>query len=178
MMNYKRFDFQQYLNNIRLPYVQKKVTDDDTKRLLDAITEDMSIEDMDFYKDYLARFDVESVLDGYELLTNPNVTATKDDYLIFLRLIFASLSTNYEVSFDHGNKTVEVTLNLESGGRCAIRKLQELNMVQVMVIMESYLREQIKLEALRQCSDADDQEVIELQRDFLVYYFNTRVLKS
>lgn len=49
---YKLFKFHQFINNLRLPYKQGKPKDT-VKKLLDSVTDDMTIEDMVFYIEYL-----------------------------------------------------------------------------------------------------------------------------
>lgn len=172
-MNYKLFDFQRFIRDIRSFFVKKGTSGEAALRILDFITDEMCLEDTVFYKEYLSRFDVEKAIEGYELVTDPTAPTTRDDYFILLRLCCASFSSNYEFLFDKNNKSVEFVINIGQDGRCAVKKLQDLFFFQVMVLMEEYLKEQVDLQAILQYSDSERDEV-ENERNFLAYYFNTK----
>lgn len=174
---YKLFKFQQFINNLRLPYKQGKPKDT-VKKLLDSVNDDMTIEDLTFYKEYLSKFDIEKAIEGYELVTNPESKATKDDYLMLLRLICASFSTaDFVVSFDEENHTVEFTIKVGTEERGFVKKLQEFQYLHILMLLERYLAEQFRMEALRMDSKVDRDE-IDLKRDVVVTYFETKMEKS
>ena len=176
--NYKLFNFQQYINNLRLPYKRMEKPDDDIKKMLDAITDDMTIEDTTFYKEYLSKFDIAKAFEGYKLITNPNSKATNDDYFMLLRLICASFSTtDYIVSFDEENKTVEFTIRIENEEGIVIRKLQELQYLHIITLMEWLIKDQIKMEAFRTEAQSYREE-IDLKRDIVLTYFEAIIEKS
>lgn len=175
--SYKIYDFQQYLNNLRLPFKLKERTDETAKKLLDSITKDMTLEDTSFYKEYLSKFDVEKAIEGYELVTNPESKATKDDYLMLLRLICASFTTaDFEALFDNEHKTVEFTIEIGSDERSVTKKLQDFFYLHILMLMERYLGEQINMEAMRMDSEAD-REAIDLKRSISVICFENKMKK-
>lgn len=177
LVTYNLFKFQQFINNLRLPYKQGK-PEDTIKKLLDSVTDDMTIEDMVFYKEYLSRFDIGKAIEGYELVTNPESKATKDDYLMLLRLICASFSTaDFVVSFDEKNHTVEFTIKVGTEERGFVKKLQEFRYLHILMLLERYLAEQFRMEALRMDSDVD-REAVELKRGVVETYFETTMMKS
>lgn len=163
-MNYKIFWFQIYLNNLRLPYTQKKKPEDGVLKFLDSIPGDIEIEETSFYKEYLSRFDIPKAIEGYELVVNPEVSATRDDYLIFIRLICASFGCDFEVLFNEDNKTVEFLIKVESNGRSAVRSVQSLYYLQIIKLMESFLKEQVESEAKR-LESPEEKAKIDVQRD-------------
>ena len=173
---YKLFDFQQFIRNLRLPYHQGKPKDTVLK-LLDSVTDDMTIEDLEFYKEYLSKFDIGKAIEGYELVTNPESKATKEDYLMLLRLICASFSADFVVSFDEENHTVEFTIKVGTEERGFVKKLQEFQYLHILMLLERYLAEQFRMEALRMDSKVDRDE-IDLKRDVVVIYFETKMEKS
>lgn len=176
--NYKLFDFQQSVCNLRLPYVRKERSDDTLKKLLDSITDDTTIEDMAFYKEYLSKFDVAKAIEGYELVTNPESKATHDDYLMLLRLICASFSTaDFVVLFDEEHKTVEFTFTFGSEERSVVRKLQDISNSHLILLMDILVREQFKLEAMRMDSEADRND-IDMKRDTVARKFENTMDKS
>ena len=174
---YKLFDFQQFIRNLRLPYHQGKPKDTVLK-LLDSVTDDMTIEDLEFYKEYLSKFDIGKAIEGYELVTNPESMATKDDYLMLLRFICASFATtDFVVSFDEEHHTVEFTIKVGTEERGFVKKLQEFQYLHILRMLEQYLLEQFKMEALRIYSDVD-MVPVELKRCMTVAYFETKMEKS
>ncbi len=173
---YKLFKFQQFITNLRLPYHQGKHKDTVLK-LLDSVTDDMTIEDLEFYKEYLSKFDIGKAIEGYELVTNPESKATKEDYLMLLRLICASFSADFVVSFDEENHTVEFTIKVGTEERGFVKKLQEFQYLHILMLLERYLAEQFRMEALRMDSKVDRDE-IDLKRDVVVTYFETKMEKS
>ena len=176
-LSYKLFKFQQFVNNLRLPYEQGKPMDT-VKKLLDSVTDEINIEDLAFYKEYLSKFDIGKAIEGYELVTNPESKATKDDYLMLLRLICASFSTaDFVVSFDEENHTVEFTIKVGTEERGFVKKLQEFQYLHILMLLEQYLAEQFRMEALRMDSKVDRDE-IDLKRDVVVTYFETKMEKS
>ena len=176
-LSYKLFKFQQFVNNLRLPYKQGKPMDT-VKKLLDSATVVINIEDLAFYKEYLSKFDIGKAIEGYELVTNPESKATKDDYLMLLRLICASFSTaDFVVSFDEENHTVEFTIKVGTEERGFVKKLQEFQYLHILMLLERYLAEQFRMEALRMDSKVDRDE-IDLKRDVVVTYFETKMEKS
>ena len=176
-LSYKLFKFQQFVNNLRLPYKQGKPMDT-VKKLLDSVTDEMHIEDLAFYKKYLSKFDIGKAIEGYELVTNPESKATKDDYLMLLKLICASFSTaDFVVSFDEENHTVEFTIKVGNEDRGFVKKLQEFKYLHILMLLERYLAEQFRMEALRIDSDVD-KEAVELKRGIAVTCFETKMEKS
>ena len=176
-LSYKLFKFQQFVNNLRLPYKQGKPMDT-VKKLLDSVTDEMHIEDLAFYKEYLSKFDIGKAIEGYELVTNPESKATKDDYLMLLKLICASFSTaDFVVSFDEENHTVEFTIKVGNEDRGFVKKLQEFKYLHILMLLERYLAEQFRMEALRIDSDVD-KEAVELKRGIAVTCFETKMEKS
>ena len=177
-IKYKIFDFQQVVRNLRLPYQLKEKPDDAVKQLLDAITDDMTVEDMPFYKEYLSKFDVAKAIEGYELVTDPESKATRDDYLLLLRLICASTSTaDFIAVFEEERKTVEFTVAFGDEKQSVVKKLQDLKYLHILRLMEWYLKEQFKREAKRMESEASRNEV-DLERGVVLVYFETKMEKS
>jgi len=176
--NYRFFDFQLFVRNLRLPYKLKEKPNDSLKLLLDSITDDMTIEDMPFFDEYLSKFDIEKFIDGYQLVNNPEPKATHDDYIMLLRLACASFSTaDFVALFDNDNKTVEFVFKFEGEKRSIVRKLQDISNTHVMLLMDVFVADQFKMEAKRMESDASRDEV-DTKRDVVLTYFETKMEKS
>ena len=176
--NYKLFDFQQFVRNLRLPYKRNEKPNDTLKGLLDSITDDMTMEDMTFYKEYLSKFDIEKAIEGYQLVINPESKATHDDYMMLLRLICASFSTaDFVALFDDGHKTVEFTFKFGNERRSVVRKLQDISNTHVMILMDKFVAEQFKMEAKRMESDSNRDEV-DTKRGGVLIYFENKMEKS
>ena len=168
---FRLFNFQQYINNIRFGRQA-----DEIKAVLDAITDDTAIEDTPFYKDYLSLFFVEKAFDGFELLTNPKLDATYDDYIVLIRLIVASPANDFSVTFDQENKTVTFSLLVTKDGETIVRPLQEFNFVIAIRLMEIYLRDQIRFEAM--LADPAEKENIERLRFMMKKRFDEKIKEA
>lgn len=134
-----------------------------------SITEDMNIEDMSFYKNYLACFDVETELKGLTLRTDPfsmgfheqfkgkqepvciNPPPSPADFDLFQRLLYGSFSCDYRFSTSDRPDTFELTLLATgSDGRHAEKKIHEFypTMTSAMgTIMNSIVIEILMMEA-------------------------------
>lgn len=168
---YKLFNFQRFVNNIR--YSRQN---DVTKPVLDAITDDMTIGDTPFYKDYLSMFFVEKAFDGFELLTNPKLGVTYDDYIMLIRLAVASPSNDFSVTFDKENKNVAFSLLVTKNGETMAKPLLEFNFIIVIRLMEVYLQEQIRFEAM--LADPAEKKNIERLRFMMKKRFDEKIKEA
>lgn len=168
---YKLFNFQRFVNNIR--YSRQN---DVTKPVLDAITDDMTIGDTPFYKDYLSLFFVEKAFDGFELLTNPKLDVTYDDYIMLIRLAVASPSNDFSVTFDKENKNVAFSLLVTKNGETMAKPLLEFNFIIVIRLMEVYLQEQIRFEAM--LADPAEKKNIERLRFMMKKRFDEKIKEA
>lgn len=168
---YKLFNFQRFVNNIRSSR-QTNVT----KAVLDAITDDTTIGDTPFYKDYLSLFFVEKAFEGFELLTNLKLDASYDDYIMLIRLAVASPSNDFSVTFDKENKTVTFSLLVTKNGETMVKPLLEFNFIIVIRLMEVYLQEQIKFEAM--LADPAEKKNIERLRFMMKKHFDEKIKEA
>lgn len=168
---YKLFNFQRFVNNIR--YSRQN---DVTKPVLDAITDEMTIGDTPFYKDYLSLFFVEKAFDGFELLINPKLDVTYDDYIMLIRLAVASPSNDFSVTFDKENKNVAFSLLVTKNGETMAKPLLEFNFIIVIRLMEVYLQEQIRFEAM--LADPAEKKNIERLRFMMKKRFDEKIKEA
>ena len=168
---FRLFNFQRYINNIRSGRQA-----DETKAVLDAITDDTTIGDTPFYKDFLALFFVEKAFDGFELLTNPKLDATYDDYIMLIRLAVASPSNDFSVTFDEANKSVAFSLLIAKNGETMVKPLHEFNYIVVIRLMEIYLQEQIRFEAM--LADPNEKKNVERQRFLMKKRFDEKIKEA
>jgi len=167
----KLFNFQRYINNIRAA-----CRSGEEKAVLDAITDETTIEETPLYKDYLSLFFVEKAFDGFELLTNPKLDVTYDDYIMLIRLAVASPSNDFSVTFDKENKNVAFSLLVTKNGETMAKPLLEFNFIIVIRLMEVYLQEQIRFEAM--LADPAEKKNIERLRFMMKKRFDEKIKEA
>lgn len=101
------------------------------------------IEDETFYKEYLSFFKPV----GYNI---PEELKDDFDYPLLLRLIAASFSSQYELSFPNSEKSLpELVITVKSGDAEIVKKVSELWSFQILRLFEIYCEEMINLENCR-----------------------------
>ena len=119
------------------------------EKVLNRISPNAEIEDMPFYRDYLAGFDVERAFSGIKLAAEDgNSVATRDDLLMLFRFVVASLSSSYEILYDEETQSVDLSITVKSGGASLTKSIKELFTVQIIRLFEIYMNEQVELFAL------------------------------
>ena len=73
--DYKLFNFQQILEQQK----EKHAGNELFEKLMEGIDENSVVEDLPFYKDYLARFDVEKAFDGINLAAEEKIQLSRDE---------------------------------------------------------------------------------------------------
>lgn len=149
--------------------------------------EDTLLEDTSFYKDYLSKFDTSNLN-----LIVPEGLEDSFDYDFFVRLVAASLSSEYTLSLDESwkenpNMSADSPLTNISiyvvGDKSNIHKdLKELCSFQIYRMYEIYLMEQIQHALnlaeykLLECEDDEDDEpfYVETERLLRINRFSER----
>ena len=153
-MEYKFFNLQRIITAIAVkkPYMisaDPDPKDDEKRRFYEVyngiMNQNLSVEDLPFYKNYLGKFDLKEALGDFRLVTPPECQDSLNDadYDLLLRFIFGSLSNTYQLQFDETEKTVEVSICAEAHGQQLTRKLQDLSFFQIGRMLEIYLQEQL-----------------------------------
>lgn len=165
--NFVLFNFKEILDDIR----EELENDDDnntnsTKTVLDAITEDMELEDLPLYKNYLSKFDIDTILHGRKLLIDPGNIVSEADYNLMLRLVAASFLTSYDLNYIKEKDLIELEISVNSETTIT-KKLQELRSIQLWILFRIYFREQFDLEGI--ASDKDSM-VMETRKEKLILF--------
>lgn len=63
----KLFNFQEFVNQIRYKASEQDSEEKNLLPFLCKITEEMELEDLHFYRDYMSKFDLEHDFEGLEL---------------------------------------------------------------------------------------------------------------
>ena len=166
---YNLFDFQDIIAG------QKKKHDGEEKfeKLMADIDENSTVEDMPFYKNYLSKFDIERVFDGFNFAVVEEELLSDDDLFLLFRLIFASLSSSYEILYDKQSNSINISITVRSGEQFITKKLTELWSFQIMRLFEIYVNEQIEYNIID--SDSDEIEDLEEQRKLKLMVFEKKV---
>lgn len=165
--NFVLFNFKEILDDIR----EELENDDDnntnsTKTVLDAITEDMELEDLPLYKNYLSKFDIDTILHGRKLFIDPGNIVSEADYNLMLRLVAASFLTSYDLNYIKEKDLIELKISVNSETTIT-KKLQELRSIQLWILFRIYFREQFDLEGI--ASDKDSM-VMETRKEKLILF--------
>lgn len=145
--DYLLFDFQEFIGKIREDVMGKG--DNVLKELLDSITDEMGVEDMPFYKEYLADFDVNWLFGKFKLRVAPEIMFVEADYELLVRLVCASFSSSYDFVCDKENKEVEMRISVSREGKSVGLGLHELRTSQISMLFCVFLEEQLDWESLR-----------------------------
>lgn len=147
------FDFQKFVDELR---------NDEDKCSIIAKYEKFygnldgkSVEDLSFYKDHLSKFEIEDGL--LERLNVPDELQNDFDYMLLLRLVAASFSSEFELPYDKDTDTYRLTIKVKSGSASVTKDLDELWSFQIHRLYEIYILEQINL-ALLLVPDEDAEE--------------------
>ena len=155
--NYELFNFQDFITELK----EKHDGEEKFDKLMESINENSVIEDMPFYKDYLSKFDVEQAFDSYKLKAVEEELLSKDDTFLLFRLIFASLSSSYDILYDYKSHSVDISVSVISGEQSITKKISELWSFQIMRLFEIYIDELINF----WIKDFDPEEMEDLEKE-------------
>ena len=156
------FNFQEIINNLREKEA-KKGKKEFFKGQLDAITEETEFEDLPFYKEYLAAFDLEHELKGVELNYPPELEEYKEDFFTLFKLVAGSFSSTSKLVHNAELDKADLLITVVSGEQSVTKNLYELWSFQIVRLFEIYVEEQLNLEGLR-CESEEGRNDIEKER--------------
>ena len=168
---YELFDFQGIIEELK----EKHDGEEKFDKLMEGIDENSVIEDMPFYKDYLSKFDVERAFDGYKLKAVEEELLSKDDLFLLFRLMFASLSSSYDILYDYKSHSVDISVSVTSGDQSITKKISELWSFQIIRMFEIYIDELINF-----CIkiDSNETEYLEDERKLRLMVFEKKVRQT
>jgi hypothetical protein len=135
---------------------------------IDSFGDNEKIEDEIFYKEYLSLF--EPV--GYAI---PEELKDDFDFPLLFRLIAASFSSQYELSFPDSEKSLpELVITVKSGDTATVKMISELWSFQILRLFEIYCEEMINLENCRN-SDPIEMASVMQEREIRVTDYNKKI---
>ena len=192
---YELFDFQYTLNQLTT-YAEDAITQKSQKRkkkrgneefddvdydallkMINEIPEDADVKDMPFYKEYLAKFDIEKYL-GFLNLKKPNVVHVAEaDYDLLLRLFFASFSIQYDFVIND-DRTWSLVFLVKTRSDTLTNKLEEQGRVTISRIMNIFIGEMFKLCILKKEDENEAKSIEHRQKlNLLIFEKKAKTLK-
>jgi len=160
--NYSLFDYNKILDAIKNKETPR------VKKLVDGIASDSKIEDLALYKDYLLKYDLERVFDGYAFSAQkPSIT--KDDLLLLFRLICDSNKNTFKILYDKEHNAIDfqiITITEESVTRNNVKNLSDS---EIFNLYYNYIRD-LFIRELK-------QPVFDIDNDILESYHKTHLTR-
>ena len=182
MKTYNFFNFQDIISTLRKSDVKNTELLMPFEAYYSPISEDRTLEEMPFYQEYLAAFDIEGELAGFTLREDffpPSVhkalekiggikcldpKPSADDLELMQRLIFGSLSVGYELVQDKDIPSVyRLVIHAEGRQKSATRGLEQVTMDQFKKMFRIFIVEQIRLSVI--LTDENDPERDDVWRE-------------
>lgn len=104
--------------------------------------EGKNVEDLPFYTEFLSRYDIKGGLKGLAL-EYPMFLEDDFDYDLLQRLVFNSLSSEYELKVNDDGISYKLLIYVKSGNEKIMKSLDELWSFQIERLFEIYLEEAI-----------------------------------
>lgn len=165
----RTYDMRQILNFLRSrPDTHEHLMRYEAK--FGAISEDLNIEDMPFYKDYLSKFDTEKELDGVELKWDKSGMVNYKDYDLLQRLVFGSIRVDYKLDFDKEDQTYTLTIITDSESR----QLNTLNFIVFGQQFRFFIDEMLVMEIAKHDEESGGRQWVEEQRKIRLKYFERK----
>lgn len=170
MKNNQLFGFQQFVEGLREDEEKREIIDKFEGHYGSPLGKDIS--EMPFYKDYLAKFEIDDEL--MQRLKVPDELIDEFDYLLLLILVAGSFSSNY--SFEHCDDTDKerLKISVQSGNQSITKYLDDLWSFQIYRLFEIYVEEQMNLAILINDSEAE-KNAISKEREMRLVAFEKKV---
>ncbi len=136
--------------------------------------DNLDLEDWALYKDYLKKFDLDSLFNHFELRISPSLNATSADYDVILRFIFGSFSCNYDLVYDKDTNQVVMYITVRNRIEEKTVKLDELFDLTFEPLFNIYFNEQIRIEAECQSSETS-KRITERERKEKLLLFERKM---
>lgn len=126
---------------------------------------DISIEDLPFYKNYLGKFDLKDSFGDFRLLLPASCCELMNDadFDLLQRFIYGSFSNTYRFIVDETAKTFELSIRVDSRMKHLTVSLHCLSSYQVIRLFKIYLKEQLNWEC--NIASVENKNEIEKERE-------------
>ena len=182
MKIYNFFKFQDIISTLRKSDVKNTELLMPFEAYYGPISEDQTLEEMPFYKDYLAAFDIEGELAGFTLRKDfipPSVhkalekiggiecldpKPSTDDFELMQRLVVGSLSVGYALVCDNDSPSVyRFVIQAEGRQKSATRGLERVTEEKFKRMFRIFIEEQIRISVI--LTDENDPERDDVWRE-------------
>ena len=110
------------------------------------IPDNISVEELPIYRDYLSKFTLRPFLRDKPLLTKSDDILSKADGDLFLKLVCGSFSSSYHITYNEEKGGLELAIHSESAGQTVTKKSDELSSFHFDRLFEIYLNEMLIFE--------------------------------
>ena len=162
MRGCKAFNMEDVLYAIREGIIQKiediefgnkeNIEDDELEKqkeilsYINNIPDNITVEELPIYRDYLSRFTLRHFLRDKPLLTMSDDMLSKADGDLLLKLVCGSFSSTYQITYNEEKGGLELVIHVESPKKTVTKKLDELLWFQINRLFPNYLGELLSVE--------------------------------
>ena len=137
------------------------------------IPDNMTVEELSVYRDYLSKFSLSPFLRDKPLLTESDDILSKADGNLFLKLVCGSFSTTYQMVYNEEKSGLELAISVETDEGVCTGKLEDLCLSQIELLLEAYLDEQLTIECF--LKNDMDKDSIEEDRGIRLVIFEQKM---
>ncbi len=122
---YLCFDMREVLSEIRV--TSAKVSDDKPGSFLSYlknIPDDIAVEELPIYRDYLSKFNLSPFLRDKRILTAADDKISKEDCDLFIKLVCGSLSSSFDFLLNEEKNGIELIIHVMNGETPITKKTQ------------------------------------------------------
>lgn len=110
------------------------------------IPDNITVEELSLYRDYLSKFTLCSFFRDKPLLTKSEVMLSKADGDFLLKLVCGSLSSTYNIAYNEEKEGIELVIHVDMDDGPCTGNIEELWQFQIDNLFEIYLHEQLSIE--------------------------------
>lgn len=170
MKNNHLFDFQQFVEELRENEKKSEIINKFEEHYGSLQGKDLS--EMPFYKDYLAKFEVDDEL--VQRLKVPDELIDEFDYRLLLILVAGSLSSNYSLEHCDDTDKERLKITVQSGDQSITKYLDDLWSFQIYRLFEIYVEEQMNMDILTSNSEEEKDAILE-EREMRLKAFKVKM---
>ena len=154
------FNFQRFVEKLRENDEKHDIIETFEKNF--GSLKDKDYTDLPFYKNYLAKFEIDVELKKKVEL--PEDLVDDFDYDLLLKLVVGSFYSDYQFILEDDTDSVELLISVKYGGQSVTKRLGELWSFQILRLFEIYMEEQLNLANLMEESE-EDEECVCMERN-------------
>lgn len=154
--DFKVFNFKNVLEDVR----DQMNGDSDGLKMFVECKGITNLEDLPFFKAYLALFDVEKALDGFELEMPIDSPMSRADYELLLLFVVGSYSCEYSMDYLTDKNSVDIGVTVSSDGITMKRCFSDFDISYLVhKLFVIYMAEQFRAEGVLTYDDVENNAV-------------------